>query len=203
MKNSSHPVDIRKGFKPQRDWGVFIDRDGVINEERHLVYKIKDFKIYPFVFKAIKKLNKHNIPVIIHHNASVIARGICSVKKVIKIYEYLKSQLDKKGAFLDVILFCPHHPTAYDKKMILNCSWRKPKAGMLNYVKKLFGLNLKKSYVVGDAARDILMGQAVGAKTILVKTGHAGKDEVYQAKPDFVLKDLKKAVDFIIKKEKL
>lgn len=87
--------------------------------------------------------------------------------------------------------------------MILNCSWRKPKAGMLNYVKKLFGLNLKKSYVVGDAARDILMGQAVGAKTILVKTGHAGKDEVYQAKPDFVLKDLKKAVDFIIKKEKL
>lgn len=69
MKNSSHPVDIRKGFKPQRDWGVFIDRDGVINEERHLVYKIKDFKIYPFVFKAIKILNQYNIPIIIHHNA--------------------------------------------------------------------------------------------------------------------------------------
>lgn len=198
-----HRVDIKKGFKPQKPWAVFLDRDGVINREKHLVYKIKDFEIYPQVFPAIKLLNKYSIPVIVHHNASVVARGLCDKKQVIKLNQYMKDQLVEHDAFVDAILFCPHHPTAFNDKMKLDCFWRKPRPGMIQYPAKLFNLDLKKSYVIGDTARDILMAQAVGAKGILVETGHGGKDKVYQAKADVIVKDILTAVKFIIKDKKL
>lgn len=202
FKNGDY-IEIRKGFVPNKDWAVFIDRDGVINEEKHLVYKIKDFVILPHAFQAIKLVNKYEIPAIVHHNASVAARGLCSVEQVIKVNNYMKRKLAEKNAFIDMILFCPHHLTAYNPRMRYDCPWRKPKTGMLKYAAKKFKLNLKKSYVIGDAARDILMGQAVGAKSILVKTGHGGKDAVYQAKPDIIVKNILEAVKFIIKDKKL
>lgn len=202
-KKLYHLIDVRDGFKPMKNWAVFLDRDGVINEERHLVRKIKDFVIYSAVFKAIKLLNQHNIPTVVHYNASVVARGLCSVEQIVKLNEYMKKQLAKKGAFVDMILFCSHHPTAFNADMVHDCSWRKPNIGILKFAAKMFNFNLKKSYVVGDAARDILMAQKAGAMGILVKTGHGGKDKVYQARPEIVVKDILKAVEHIIEKKNL
>lgn len=198
-----HYIEIRKGFKAQRNWAVFLDRDGVINREKHLVYKIKDLQIYPFVFKAIKLLNKKKIPVVIIHNASVVARGLCSLNKVIKINKYLQKELNKKGSYVDVILFCPHHPSAFNSLMRFNCQWRKPKTGMLDFVAKKFGIELKKSYVIGDMGRDILLAKKAGAQAILVKTGHQGRDEIYPARAKIIKKNILKAVEYVIKEKKL
>lgn len=203
MKKFYHLIDIRDGLKPQKKWGVFLDRDGTVNREVHLLHKLKDFALIPQAVPAIKLLNRHKIPVIVYHNASVVARGMCDEAQVVKINEHLKEELMKKGAFIDMSLFCPHHPTAYNPERVYDCSWRKPKAGMLKFPSQLLNLNLKKSYLVGDAARDLLMGQNAGCFTILVKTGHAGKEGVYQATPDETTSNILTAVKFILKREKL
>lgn len=203
MRKFYHLLDIRDGFRPQKKWTVFLDRDGTINKEVHLLHKLKDFALIPEAVEAIRLLNKNKIPVIVYHNASVIARGLCDEAQVVKLNERLKEELMKQEAFVDMILFCPHHPTAFNPERVYDCSWRKPKAGMLEFAAKLFNLNLKKSYVVGDAARDILMGQAAGCFTIGVKTGHAGKEGVYEATPDKTTANILTAVKFILEKERL
>lgn len=200
---NNHSVVVRENFKPQRDWAVFLDRDGVINEETHLLYRLEDFQLIPKSVLAIKKLNQAKIPVIVFHNASVVARGLCSEYQVQKLHQFMSRQLDQHGAHIDAIFYCPHHPTAFNPDFISDCSWRKPESGMLRAAAQMFGLNLKKSFVIGDAARDILMGEKEKSFTILVKTGHAGKDSLYQAKPDKTVKNLFAAVDFILKQKKL
>lgn len=203
MRKFYHLVDIRDKLGPLRKWAVFLDRDGTVNKEVHLLHKLKDFALIPQAVEAIKLLNRHKIPVIVYHNASVVARGMCNETQVVKINEKLKEVLMQKGAYVDMMLFCPHHPTAFNLERVYDCSWRKPKAGMLKFSAKLLDFNLKKSYVVGDAARDILMGQEAGCFTIGVKTGHAGKEGVYEATPDKVTANILTAVKFILKREKL
>jgi D-glycero-alpha-D-manno-heptose-7-phosphate kinase len=198
-----HRISVRQGFRPTKDWAVFFDRDGTINQETHLLHRLKDFVLIPGVVQAIKKLNQLNIPVIIHNNASVVARGLCTEAQVQKLHQHMNQKLAKSGAFIDVIVYCPHHPTAFSLDYIHDCSWRKPKSGMIKAMARIFNLNLSKSYVVGDSPRDILMGQRENCFSILVKTGHAGQDALYQAKPDATVKNIIKAVELILDREKI
>lgn len=203
LKTNYHPVVIREGFKPQKRWAVFIDRDGTINREVHLLHKIEDFELFPGTVEAIKRLNQAEIPVFIYHNASVVARGLCDEDQVQRIHRHMIRELEKEGAFVDAVFYCPHHPTAFNLEYISDCLWRKPDSGMIRAGAEMFDLNLKKSYVVGDNARDILMGQKEKTFSILVKTGHGGRDTLYEAKPDHTAIDILAAVKFILKKENL
>jgi len=193
-----HSVYIRSHFKPQKNWAVFLDRDGVINQESHLVSQPQSFRLIPQVVPAIKKLNQQQIPVIVIHNASVVARGLSTTKTVEAINQKMVKLLNKDNVFVDAVFYCPHHPHAFHQPMMKTCSWRKPKPGMLLTAAKIFKLDLSKSFVIGDSARDILAGQAVKAATILVKTGHAGKDQLYQATADKITPNILTAVNWIL-----
>lgn len=193
-----HQVYIRPGFKPKKNWAVFLDRDGVINQETHLLHKIKDFKLIPQAPVAIKKLNQAKIPVIVIHNAAVVARGLCSPQQVAKVNQHMIKQLAKQNAYIDAIFYCPHHQAAFNPQFAKNCSWRKPKTGMLQAAAKQFNLDLSKSFIIGDAARDILAGQAVKATAIQVQTGHAGQDKVFKAKADKITQNILTAVSWIL-----
>lgn len=197
-----HLVDIREGFKPQKDWAVFLDRDGVIVEERHLVHKLKDFKMIPVAAAAIRKLNRAKVPVFVVHNAAVAARGLCNEDQVVRLNLKMKEELYKVGAYVDGILFCPHHKEAYNPLYVFDCDWRKPGVGMLNFAKKTFGLNLKKSFIMGDSFRDVELGQNSGSQVLLLKTGHAGKDGDIKAYKFLEFENILDAVEFIIKKRK-
>lgn len=197
MNNISHPTYIRENFSPSKHWGVFIDRDGTINKETHLIHKLEDLVLIPNAAQAIKLLNDADIPVIIIHNAAVVARGLCDLNQVKKLNQALLKNFASVGAWADIILFCPHHPQAYNADYKLDCSWRKPQTGMLTFVADNYKCNLKKSYVIGDSWRDIQAGEAVKANTILVQTGHAGEGKVTH--PSFTAQDLHHAVKYIIK----
>jgi len=194
-----HSVYVRPNFKPKKNWAVFLDRDGAINQETHLLHKIKDFQLIPQTSAAVKKLNQQNIPAFVIHNAAVVCRGICSLQQVEKIGQHLIKQLAKDNVYIDAIFFCPHHKQAFNKDFIKDCDWRKPGSGMLKAAAKQFNLDLSKSFVIGDTPRDILAGQAVKATSILVNTGHAGKDKIYQAKPDKISTNILTAVNWILK----
>ncbi|MCX6816763.1 MAG: HAD-IIIA family hydrolase [Candidatus Beckwithbacteria bacterium] len=198
-ENNFHPVLIREKFTPKKNWAVFLDRDGVINKETHLLYQLKDFEFIPGSIQAIKLLNMADIPVIVYHNASVVARGLCDEDQVQKLHRYMLEKLGEKSAYIDALFYCPHHPTAFNPDYISQCSWRKPDSGMIVRASEMFNLDLNKSYVVGDNGRDILMGKKENVFTILVKTGHAGKDPLYPGHPDETCQDLLAAVKFILK----
>lgn len=201
IETNYHTVIVREGFIPKQNWAVFLDRDGTINKETHLLHRIEDLEFVPQAVRAIKKLNKANIPIIVYHNASVVARGLCDENQIQNIHQYMIQELEKQKAAVDVIFYCPHHPTAFNLGYISDCSWRKPDSGMIKAAAKMFDFNLEKSYVIGDNARDILMGQKENCFSILVKTGHGGKDTLYKAKPDYIAQNILSAVNFILRRK--
>lgn len=166
-----HQVYIRPGFKPAKDWAIFLDRDGVINREVHLLQDIKDFELIPEIIPVLFQLNLAKIPVIVVHNAAVVARNLCSLEQLEKINRHMIQALEKQNVYVDAIFYCPHHFDAYNLDFKKACSWRKPGSGMLLSAAKQFNLNLTKSFLIGDQQRDIDAGEAVGATTFLISTG--------------------------------
>jgi len=166
-----HYVYIRPDFKPQKDWTVFLDRDGVINEEKGFVHKIEDFELIPQIVPALQKLNAGGVPVIVVHNAAVVSRNICQLEQVEIFNCHMLSELSAQGVFVDAIFYCPHHFDAYNKDFVRDCDWRKPRYGMLRAAAEQFHLDLSRSYLIGDHERDIQAAEAAGVTAFLIKNG--------------------------------
>ena len=176
---------------------VFLDRDGTIIKERDVLRGVKELRLLRGVALSICTLKKMGFLVIVVTNQPVVARGWLTEQEVEKVHTVLVSRLKRKNANIDAIYYCPHHPEANLQKYRKKCSCRKPNIGMIKQAQKKFSISLKKSFIVGDSTRDILAGNKAGLKTILVKTGYAGKDGKYTAKPDFVAKNLMEAVKIV------
>lgn len=185
----------------KRKIAVFLDRDGTINEEMGYLNHPDRFRLLPGVAKAIKKLNQAGVLVIVATNQSGVARGFFPRKIVEIIHQKMVKLLKEKGAFLDKIYFCAHHPEE-------NCPCRKPKSGMLGRAAKDFNLNLEDCFVVGDRIKDIEWAHRVGAQGILVLTGY-GKGEYeymrdrWKEKPECIAENLYQAVKWILQKLKI
>ena len=177
--------------------GVFLDRDGVINEEVGMLYRIDQLRLLPGVPEAIQLCNKYGSEVIVITNQPVIARGLCTERNMEGIHEALETMLNEKGAQLSEIYYCPHHENADLLKYRKTCSDRKPNIGMLKKASKRFNLDLQKCFVVGDRTVDILTGKNAGCQTILVKTGYGGRDAKYDVSPDYMCADLAEAMHLI------
>lgn len=179
---------------------VFFDRDGTIIQHVDLMHSVQDLRLLPGVSSAIRELNRNGFLVIVITNQPVVARGMVDEKEIDAIHAALINRLKKKGARIDVVHFCPHHPKANLKKYRVRCRCRKPAPGMILRASKQLKIDIKKSFMVGDALIDIVAGKKSGLKTILVKTGpgHARLDKKYKnIKPDFEVKDLRQAVQII------
>lgn len=137
---------------------AFLDRDGVINAcdiKNGYVGFIKDFKWIPGAKKAIKLFKKKNYKVVIVTNQSGIARGYFSLKDVYKLHKYLKNELIKYGTKVDKIFFCPYHKHGIIKKYKKNSIMRKPKNGMFTKTSKIWKIDKKNSFMIGDQKTDI------------------------------------------------
>ena len=180
---------------------VFLDRDGTVNEEVSYLRDLKDLKLLPGASQAIKLLNGHSFKVVVITNQSGVARGYLTEKKVEEIHEEMRRQLRGKGAHLDAIYYCPHHPTQGKGKYRKNCWCRKPNPGMLEKAARELKLDLARCYVVGDKLIDLQAGLRVDCKTVLVLTGYGKKysDEKGEARIniDYVAKTLKHAAEWI------
>lgn len=142
---------------------VFLDRDGVINEERKdYVKNIEEFKIFEGVAQAISLLKKNNFLVIIITNQSAINRNLLSHQMLEKIHNYLHNYLRNNGTSIDGIYYCPHKPDE-------GCDCRKPKSGLLLKASQEFDINLHASWMIGDCEKDIEAAKTVGCNWILLK----------------------------------
>ena len=181
---------------------IFLDRDGVMNEEVEYLCKPEQLILIEGSAEAVRKINHSDYLGIVVTNQSVVARGLCSEKDVAQIHKTLDKMLGEKQAFLNAIYYCPHHPdrgfAGENTDYKIKCACRKPETGMILQARDDFNIDLGQSFIIGDSTRDIMAGCNAGLKTILVRTGYAGKDGRYDCRPDFVFENLREAVDFII-----
>ena len=186
-----------------RQRAIFLDRDGTMNVSKGFISNADDLELIPGTIEAIKAINKSGALAIVITNQPVIARGECSFEELHNIHNKLKTLLGEKGAFVDDIFYCPHHP---DKgfegevpELKFDCECRKPKTGMIDEAVKKYNIDLSKSYMVGDSTMDLELARNAGVKSVLVDTGFAGNDGKYDRICDIEAKDLLDAIEKIIK----
>lgn len=183
-----------------RQRAIFLDRDGVLNEDRNLIHKPEDLVLFPYAAEAVKKINASDFLSVVVTNQSVVARNLCTIEELEYIHKKLDSDLGAQGAKLDELYYCPYHPDKgypeenpdYKKEH----PWRKPAPGMLLQAAEDFNIDLSKSYMIGDRHSDILAGKNAGTMTIAVRSGHGYKGATVE--PDYLFNDVSDAVNFII-----
>lgn len=171
--------------------GVFLDRDGVINEvltnRVKFVNKPKDFHFLPGVHEAVKKLNRYFDYIFVVTNQGGVGLGFMKETQLIKIHEHMIKELKKSGAIIHDVAFCPHKPKE-------GCECRKPGSKMLIELGEKHNVDLSKSYMVGDTDTDIIAGKKAGTKTVFLGESDPIADAIFP--------DLSSAADWIIEDAK-
>jgi len=163
---------------------VFVDRDGTICKDVHYMSDPSQFELLPGVAEGISFLNSLGLKVIVVTNQSGITRGYFTEEDLHKIHQRMIQVLSEKGAKLDNIYYCPHHPDD-------GCECRKPRVGLLLRASRDFNLELSECFMIGDRALDIQAGKNAGCTTILVPSLETEK--VVDPKPDYVANDFYEA----------
>ena len=148
---------------------VFLDRDGTINKYVGFLRSPEKLELLPGAAEAIRRINDSGYLAIVVTNQPVIARGEVTVEQLDEIHNKLETLLGQKGAYVDAIYYCPHHP---DKgfpgeipELKIDCDCRKPKPGMLLKAAEDFNIDLSQSWMIGDDERDMEAGKAAGCQT--------------------------------------
>jgi D-glycero-D-manno-heptose 1,7-bisphosphate phosphatase len=175
---------------------VFLDRDGVINENRDDYVKCWDeVHFLPGVFAALARLARAPFRIVLVTNQSPIGRGILTRQEVEAINRRLVAEVSVHGGRVDGVYTCPHHPDE-------GCDCRKPRPGLLLQAARDLDLDLSRSYLVGDAASDVEAALAAGCSPIFVLTGRGqGQQSLLDRQRHArvpVVQGLEEAIDFIL-----
>jgi len=174
---------------------VFLDRDGVIVREVDYLSELSQLDVLPGAARAMKDLRAAGFKVVVVTNQSGVARGYFTLGRLAAIHRELRRRLARAGAKWDALYFSPHGPDSRHPM-------RKPGTGMLRAARRRFGLDLKTSYLVGDTTTDVKTARNAGCTSILVRTGHAGRDRKHDARPDKTCRDVAAAARWILAREK-
>jgi D,D-heptose 1,7-bisphosphate phosphatase len=159
-------------FKVGKAEAVFLDRDGTINEEVGYLDSLEKLRMIPEAFEAIRLINQSGMKTVVISNQSGVARGYFDEAFVETVHERIQALLKERGTRIDRFYYCPHHPTEGMGAYRMACACRKPEAGLLLRASQEMGIELARSYMVGDMSKDIEAAAKAGAKGILVQTGH-------------------------------
>jgi D,D-heptose 1,7-bisphosphate phosphatase len=201
---------------------VFLDRDGTINEEVGYLDSLEKLRIYPEAFDAIRLINQSGMKAVVISNQSGVARGYFDEAFVETVHARIQALLKERRARIDRFYYCPHHPTEGMGAYRMACACRKPEAGMLIRAAQEMGIDLARSYMVGDMPKDIEAAAKAGAKGILVQIGKLGTAPLFcrrkigalspfspslerrktfdsSVRPDYIARDILDAVTWIMK----
>jgi len=186
---------------------IFLDRDGVLIEDVHLLVNSRDIRVLEGVPQALRSLKEAGFKLIVISNQTVVARGLVTEQQIYAMNAEMEHFLEQAGGpHLDGFYFCPHHPNAILPAYRIDCECRKPRPGLLLRAAREHKLDLGASFVVGDRITDIIAGVRAGCRTVLVQTGkHQAPpietveplDESVQ--PDHVCPNLMAAAEWILR----
>ena len=157
---------------------IFLDRDGVVIENRSdYVRKWSHVRFLPKVHDALSGFHRAGFKVIIVTNQSAVGRGLMTFDTAQAINDQLVKTIQAGGGWVDGVYMCTHTPLDH-------CTCRKPLPGLLLQAAQDLSLDLRASWMIGDAWSDLLAGQAAGVSdTIIVRTGR-GSAQLLQTQPD-------------------
>jgi len=185
---------------------VFLDRDGTINVDSGYPSDYGQIKIYPRSYEAVRRLNSAGLPVIVLTNQSGIGRGLLTEENLKLIHEKMRAAFQQENARLDAFYYCPHYELSSIPRYRLDCDCRKPNLGLALRAATDFGLDLGRSYMVGDKVEDIILALKIKASPVLVLTGYGRESlmklEALGAKPVHVAEDILGAAVWILEREK-
>ena len=178
---------------------AFLDRDGTLNAEVDYLGDPRDLRVLPGVPAALRQLHDAGYRIVVVTNQSGIARGRFGEADLARIHAALHAAL---GELPLAYLHCPHLPEG-SHGYGGDCPCRKPKPGLLHQARELLGVDFAGGVLVGDSARDLLMGRGLPLRTVLV---HSGKDQATQRAtlrdagmaPDHEAADLAAAVAWLL-----
>ena len=164
---------------------IFFDRDGVLvtsiikNRKPFAVKKVADFKIYKNASNLINKVVNKGYKIFIITNQPDVEKSSITLKVLNKMHKKLSKKIK-----VDKIFTCIHKPET-------NCKCRKPSPFMIKKATKIYNINLKKSFVIGDRKSDIESGFKAGCKTIFIDRNYKEKKP---SKQNYTVKNLSSAI---------
>ena len=186
---------------------VFLDRDGVLIEDCHLLTDPANIRVLPGVPPALLRLQEAGFRLIVVTNQAVVARGLATEDDVHRLCAQVSTRIEQQGGPpIDAFYICPHHPNATLTSYRVSCDCRKPRPGLFFRAAADHGLDLNRSFMVGDRVSDTIAGARAGCRTVLVATGaHLSppieSDEAMdleQTQPSYSCAGLPEAVNWIL-----
>jgi D-glycero-D-manno-heptose 1,7-bisphosphate phosphatase len=166
---------------------VLLDRDGTLIVERNYLSDPDQVELIEGAAEGLRRLRARGMGLALVTNQSGIGRGYFDAARLAEIHERLLEKLREQGVTLDGIFVCPHHPDE-------ECACRKPRTGLALRAAAELGFEPAHAFVVGDMASDVALGRALGATTLLVRTGHGEATLARgEASADHVVTDLRAA----------
>jgi D-glycero-D-manno-heptose 1,7-bisphosphate phosphatase len=184
-----------RGHKP----AIFIDKDGtLVNDEPHNVDPGK-IRLRSDAGEALARLRRAGYALVLVSNQAGVAKGLFGEADLVPVWERLTLELAALGVGLDGIYYCPHHPEGSDPRYARECDCRKPRPGMLTRAAAEHGLDLVRSWMIGDILDDVEAGRRAGCRTVLLDVG--SETEWLPGslrRPDLVAKTLSEAAEGIV-----
>ena len=173
---------------------VFLDRDGTIIRDAHYLAAPTEVELLPGAAEAIRRLNEAGLRTVVVTNQSGIARGKVTAAQFDAITARLATLLAEHRARIDATYMCPHHPDVTGP-----CDCRKPGTLLFRRAARELGLDLGRSWFVGDRLRDVSPARELGGTGILVPGPETAGDDVAAAAPDIMVRaSLDAAVTHIV-----
>jgi D-glycero-D-manno-heptose 1,7-bisphosphate phosphatase len=184
---------------------VFLDRDGTLNRDVGYPSDYSQVHLYRFSPEAVRAIRRLGFRPVVVTNQSGVGRGLIPEPALREIHRRLGAELERRGARLDGIYYCPHYLRSSEPRYRKDCSCRKPKPGLARRAAADLNLDLRGSYMIGDKVEDIRFGLAIGATPILVLTGY-GRRSLARLRgerfaPAHVAQNLGAAVRWIARRE--
>ncbi len=171
---------------------VIFDRDGTLIVDKHYLHEPEQVELFPHAVIGLQLLQKAGFRLFIATNQSGIGRGYYTLNAMHAVHEKLNTLLAASHIYLDGYYYCPHAPEA-------QCHCRKPSLGLISQIAQEHDINPQTSFVVGDKACDIILGQKAGMRSILVRTGYGKQEEEKgTCKPHIIADNLEEAARFIL-----
>lgn len=185
---------------------VFLDRDGVLVRDVHLLASPENIEILPGVPDALAQLHQAGFKLLVVSNQPVVARGSLDEAGVRQLQTLIEERIRHAGGpALDGFYFCPHHPKATVPAYRVICDCRKPRPLLLQQAARDHQVALTSSYMVGDRITDVIAGATAGCQTVQVETGmhlappiEIGQPLDSSVKPGHVCADLPTAARWIL-----
>ena len=165
----------------------FVDRDDTIMEDCGYCSDPKHVRIFPGVPEALRRLKSRGFKLIIITNQSGIGRGLMTVEQYRAVEGEVLRQLGSD--LIDATYFCPDVPGQ-------NSSCRKPAPGMILQAQREHGIDLSRSFFIGDKEIDVECGRNAGVRTIRVQTGF--EHDITSSKADWIANDLPATAEIIL-----